>query len=71
MILDCCRGICSAYLDAELNMIDVRDIATGMVAALERGRVGVRYLLGAENWSIRSAFAHVAKLAARFGSRRR
>jgi dihydroflavonol-4-reductase len=63
MILDCCRGKRSAYLDAELNMIDVRDIAAGMVAALERGRVGVRYLLGAENWSIRSAFAHVAKLA--------
>ena len=62
MILDCCRGQRSAYLDAELNMIDVRDIAAGMVAALERGRTGVRYLLGAENWSIRRVFTHVAKL---------
>jgi dihydroflavonol-4-reductase len=44
-------------------MIDVRDIAAGMVAALERGRTGMRYLLGAENWSIRRVFAHVAKLA--------
>jgi dihydroflavonol-4-reductase len=62
MMLDCCRGKRSAYLDAELNMIDVRDVAAGMVAALERGRSGVRYLLGAENWSIRRVFTHVAKL---------
>ena len=62
MILDCCRGKRAVYLDAELNMIDVRDVAAGMVAAVERGRTGVRYLLGAENWSIRRAFAHVATL---------
>jgi dihydroflavonol-4-reductase len=62
MMLDCCRGRRSAYLDAELNMIDVRDIAAGLVAALEQGRAGTRYLLGAENWSIRRVFTHVAKL---------
>jgi dihydroflavonol-4-reductase len=62
MILDCCRGKRSAYLDAELNLIDVRDIAAGMVSALERGRTGVRYLLGAENWSIHRVFSQVAKL---------
>ena len=69
MMLDCCRGKRSMYLDADLNMIDVRDIASGMVAALERGRTGVRYLLGAENWSIRRVFAHVAKLAGAAGPR--
>jgi dihydroflavonol-4-reductase len=63
MMLDCCRGKRSAYLDAELNLIDVRDVAEGMIAAAERGRCGVRYLLGAENWSIRSVFEHLSKLA--------
>ena len=63
MMLDCCRGKRSAYLDAELNLIDVRDVAEGMIAAVERGRRGVRYLLGAENWSIRSVFEHLSKLA--------
>jgi dihydroflavonol-4-reductase len=63
MMLDFCRGQRIAYLDAELNLIDVRDVATGMAAALERGRTGVRYLLGAENWSIRRVFEFVAKLA--------
>jgi nucleoside-diphosphate-sugar epimerase len=33
-----------------------------MSAAMERGRPGVRYLLGAENWSIRSVFGYLAKL---------
>jgi len=62
MMLDFCLGRRSAYLDAELNLIDVRDAADGMVRAMGRGRPGVRYLLGAENWSIRSVFGHLAKL---------
>jgi dihydroflavonol-4-reductase len=62
MMLDFCRGKRSAYLDGELNLMDVRDVAAGMIAALERGRPGVRYLLGAENWSIRSVFDHLATL---------
>jgi dihydroflavonol-4-reductase len=62
MVLDFCRGKRPAYLDAELNMIDVRDVAAGMVRALVSGRPGRRYLLGGENWSIRGVFAHLAKL---------
>ena len=62
MMLDFCKGKRSAYLDADLNMIDVRDVALGMILAMERGQPGRRYLLGAENWSIRSVFNHLAKL---------
>lgn len=62
MMLDFCLGKRSAYLDADLNLIDVRDVADGMVRAVERGRPGIRYLLGAENWSIRSVFARLAEL---------
>jgi dihydroflavonol-4-reductase len=62
MMLDFCRGKRNAYLDGELNLIDVRDVAAGMIAAMEKGRPGVRYLLGAENWSIHSVFAQLAKL---------
>src|SRR4051812_13447841 len=60
MILDFCRGKRSAYLDADLNLIDVRDVAEGMVRAVERGRPGRRYLLGAENWSIERVFTWLA-----------
>jgi dihydroflavonol-4-reductase len=62
MILDFCRGKRNEYLDAELNLIDVRDVAAGMVRALERGRTGRRYLLGHENLSIRQVFALLARL---------
>lgn len=62
VMLDFCLGKRSAYLDAELNLIDVRDVALGMILAMERGQPGRRYLLGAENWSIRSVFNHLAKL---------
>jgi len=62
MMLDFCLGKRSIYLDAELNMIDVRDIASAMIATVERGTFGRRYLLGAENWSIRTVFAELAKL---------
>ena len=62
MMLDFCLGKRSAYLDGDLNLMDVRDVAVGMALALEKGRPGVRYLLGAENWSIRSVFDYLAKL---------
>ena len=62
MMLDFCLGQRPAYLDGDLNLIDVRDVAAGMIAAVENGRPGVRYLLGAENWSIRSVFGYLAKL---------
>jgi dihydroflavonol-4-reductase len=44
-----CRGELPAFLDCSLNMIDVRDAAEGLVRAMERGRVGPRYLLGGRN----------------------
>lgn len=62
MILDFCRGKRREYLDADLNLIDVRDVAEGMVLAMERGRPGRRYLLGHENLSIREVFAQLARI---------
>ena len=44
-----CKGELPAYLDCRFNLIDARDVATGMILAMEKGRTGVRYLLGAEN----------------------
>ena len=62
MMLDFCRGRRREYLSADLNLIDVRDIANGMVRALERGRTGCRYLLGHENISIREIFCRLSRL---------
>src|SRR5205807_9869367 len=62
MILDFCRGKRREYLDAELNLIDVRDVAEGMVRAMAHGRPGRRYLLGHEHLSIRAVFRILADL---------
>jgi dihydroflavonol-4-reductase len=62
MVLDFCRGKRREYLDADLNLIDVRDVAAGMIRAMERGRPGRRYLLGHENLSIRAVFGLLAQL---------
>jgi dihydroflavonol-4-reductase len=62
MMLDFCRGKRSVYLDAGLNLIDVRDVADGMIRAMERAQPGRRYLLGAENWSVKRVFDFLAKL---------
>src|SRR5262249_13897729 len=62
MILDFCLGKRREYLDADLNLIDVRDVALGMQRAMERGRFGRRYLLGHQNLSIRAIFSLLAQI---------
>ncbi|MHB8648332.1 MAG: NAD-dependent epimerase/dehydratase family protein, partial [Thermomicrobiales bacterium] len=62
MMLDFCQGKRREYVDADLNLIDVRDVAEGMIGAMQRGQAGRRYLLGNENLSIRSVFQILARL---------
>jgi hopanoid-associated sugar epimerase len=45
-------GRSPVYLDCVLNLVDVRDVAAGMILAAERGRPGERYILGGENMSL-------------------
>ena len=49
MAVEFCRGKLPAYLECRFNLVDARDVALGMVLAMDRGRFGVRYLLGGEN----------------------
>jgi dihydroflavonol-4-reductase len=44
-----CQGKLPAILDCKINLIDVRDVANGMIAAMSLGKPGIRYLLGNEN----------------------
>jgi dihydroflavonol-4-reductase len=36
------------HLDFLVNLVDVRDVAMGLVLAMERGRAGQRYILGGD-----------------------
>lgn len=48
-----------------LNFVDARDAAAGLIAAMERGRPGERYLLGGVNWTCEQFLREVAKLSGR------
>jgi dihydroflavonol-4-reductase len=52
-------------LDASLNLVDVRDVAQGLLLAAERGRSGERYILGGENIRVRELAQRVGRLCGR------
>ncbi|HKD16598.1 MAG TPA: hopanoid-associated sugar epimerase [Thermoanaerobaculia bacterium] len=53
MIVDFLNRRLPAYVDTGLNLIDVRDVAAGHLAAAERGRSGERYILGHRNMTLK------------------
>jgi dihydroflavonol-4-reductase len=53
------------FLDCILNVVDVRDVAAGMVLAAERGRSSERYILGGENMSLRQLLATMERISGR------
>ena len=55
-------GRTPAFLDCQLNMIDVRDAALGHVLAAERGRPGELYVLGGENLRLRDILAMLEEI---------
>jgi len=54
-----------AYVDGGLNLIDVTDCARGIVAAMEKGRIGEKYILGNTNVGIKEYFDLIVKAAGR------
>ena len=49
IIVDFMRGRMWAYIDTGMNLVDVEDVAIGHLRAMERGRIGERYILGHQN----------------------
>ena len=53
------------FLDCVLNLVDVRDLAAGILLAGERGRSGERYILGGENVALRDLLPVLERLSGR------
>jgi dihydroflavonol-4-reductase len=53
IIVDFMKGRMFAYIETGMNLIDVDDVAMGHVRAMERGRIGERYILGNQNLMFR------------------
>jgi dihydroflavonol-4-reductase len=63
LIRDFCRGGLPAMMDCTLNLIDVRDVAEGLVRTMEQGRPGRRYLLGGENLTLAGLLGVLSELS--------
>jgi dihydroflavonol-4-reductase len=60
IILECARGRMPGFVDTGLNLVHVDDVAVGHLAALRRGRIGERYILGGENVPLGTMLADIA-----------
>jgi dihydroflavonol-4-reductase len=65
MIRDAAAGRVPAYIDTGLNMVHVDDVAEGHALALEKGRIGERYVLAGENLLLKDILALVAEVVGR------
>lgn len=62
IILDFLNRKMPAYIDTGLNLVDVRDVAEGHLAAMARGRPGERYILGGRNMSFKEILNALAEI---------
>ncbi|TIH18521.1 NAD-dependent epimerase/dehydratase family protein [Marinifilum sp. JC120] len=62
MVLNAARDGGMFYADTGLNVAHVDDIALGHLLALEKGKVGRRYILGGDNISLKDLFAMTARI---------
>jgi dihydroflavonol-4-reductase len=65
IIIAAATGRIPAFVDTGLNLVHVDDVARGHVAALRRGRIGERYILGGANVRFARMLADIAVLVGR------
>lgn len=62
VIVDFMKGRMPAYIETGMNIVDVDDVATGHLLAMQRGRIGERYILGGTNLMLREVFEILSRL---------
>ena len=60
IIVEAANGRMPAFVDSGLNLVHVDDVAHGHLLALERGKVGERYILGGQDVSLAQMLATIA-----------
>jgi dihydroflavonol-4-reductase len=65
IIIEAASGRMPCFVDTGLNFVHVDDIAAGHLAALERGRIGERYLIGGQNVALSELLAEIARQVGR------
>ena len=62
IVLDFLLKRIPAYLDTGMNLVDVEDVVSGHISAMERGNPGQRYLLGHRNFTLKEVFTILQRL---------
>jgi dihydroflavonol-4-reductase len=62
IILDFLNGKMPGYVETGLNFVGVEECAAGHLLAAEKGKVGERYLLGAENLTLKGLLDLLARI---------
>jgi dihydroflavonol-4-reductase len=65
IIVEAARGHMPGFVDTGLNLVHVDDVAVGHLAALRKGRIGERYILGGENVQLRDMLSEIARIVGR------
>jgi dihydroflavonol-4-reductase len=58
-----CLGQIPAYVGGALNIVDVRDVATGHLLADEKGSSAERYILSGRNFTLDRLFADLSRIS--------
>ena len=62
VIVDFMKGRMPAYIETGMNIVDVDDVAAGHLLAMQKGRIGERYILGTKNLMLREVFEILSRL---------
>jgi dihydroflavonol-4-reductase len=63
LVLDFCRGKLRALMDCTLNLIDVRDVALGLMLVMRRGQPARRHILGNANLTLGELLKILSEIA--------
>jgi len=62
VIVDFMKGRIPAYIETGMNIVDVDDVAAGHLLAMQKGRIGERYILGNKNLMLREVLEILSRL---------
>jgi dihydroflavonol-4-reductase len=65
IVVDAANGRMPAFIDTGLNIVHVDDVAAGHLLAMERGRIGERYILGGTDVPLGEMLAEIARAVGR------
>jgi dihydroflavonol-4-reductase len=65
IVVEAARGHMPGFVDTGLNLVHVDDVADGHLAAMRRGVIGERYVLGGDNVLLADMLAEIARLVGR------